>query len=128
MYQPATENWLAGRADFQNRKNSQPLSFPHPEWPAVNGVKRAGSYASDFRAVDRKPTPIEWTFEIKANPVGGVVFLSWEGDDKILKRSRLVDLQTGKTIQPANSRWATKGYPITLQGSLQRYVWRYLGP
>lgn len=64
---------------------------------------------------------------MRADPATGVVFINWEGDAKILKRSRLIDVQTGKIIQPAAKKWAKKGYPITLQNSVQRYVWRYLG-
>lgn len=97
------------------------LVFPHPEW----GPK-AGDYATDFRPALGKRLQ-DWTFEVRADPVGGVVFLSWEGDAKILKRSRLIDVQTGKTIQPAAGKWAKKGYPITLKSPVQRYVWRYLG-
>ena len=96
------------------------LFFPHPEW----GPK-AGDYATDFRPPSSRPD--DWTFEVRAEPVGGVVFLSWEGDAKQLKRMRLIDQQTGKTIQPAAKKWAKKGYPITLTNPVQRYTWRYLG-
>ena len=97
------------------------LVFPHPEWG-----DQAGDYGTDVRPALGKQ-PQDWTFEVRADPVGGVVFLSWEGDAKILKRSRLIDVQTGKTIQPAAKKWAKKGYPITLKNPVQRYVWRYLG-
>lgn len=97
------------------------LVFPHPDW----GPK-AGDYATDYRpAVIRQRQ--DWSFEVRADPLGGVVFLSWEGDAKILKRSRLIDVQTGKTIQPAAGKWTKKGYPIKLKKAVQRYVWRYLG-
>ena len=97
------------------------LVVPHPDW----GVQ-AGDYATDFRPALTKQ-PQDWAFEVRADPIGSVVFLSWEGDAKILKRSRLIDVQTGKTIKPADKRWAKKGYPITLNNPVQRYVWRYLG-
>jgi hypothetical protein len=97
------------------------LVFPHPEWG-----DKSGDYASDFRpAAGRKADA--WTFEIHAEPVGSKVFLSWEGDRDIFKRSRLTDLATGKTIKPADSRWAKKGYPVILTGAVQRFTWRYLG-
>lgn len=97
------------------------LVLPHPDWGA-----QAGDYGTDFRpALGRQPQ--DWTFEVRADPIGSVVFLSWEGDAKILKRSRLIDLQTGKTIKPADKRWGKKGYPITLNNPVQRYLWRYLG-
>jgi hypothetical protein len=96
------------------------LVFPHPEWGP-----QAADYATDYRPLSRRPD--EWTFEVRAEPVGGVVFLSWEGDAKQLKRMRLIDQQTGKTIQPAAKKWTRKGYPITLNNPVQRYTWRYLG-
>lgn len=97
------------------------LAIPHAEWPA-----KAGDYATDYRPALVKQ-PQDWSFEVRADPATGVVFINWEGDAKILKRSRLIDVQTGKIIQPAAKKWAKKGYPITLQNSVQRYVWRYLG-
>ncbi|MFM2005944.1 MAG: hypothetical protein RLZZ09_1599, partial [Pseudomonadota bacterium] len=96
------------------------LVFPHPEW----GPK-AADYATDFRPAAAQQ-PQDWVFEIRADPVGGMVFLSWEGDAKQLKRMRLIDQQTGMTIQPADQRWAKDGYPITLTKPVQRYTWRYL--
>ncbi len=97
------------------------LGFPHPEW----GPK-AGDYATDFRPALGNP-PQDWTFEVRADPIGGVAFIRWEGDTEVLRRSRLIDLQTGKTIQPAAANWAGKGYPIPLKNPVQRYTWRYLG-
>ena len=96
------------------------VMFPHPDWGP-----QAGDYGADFRPALGKPQ--DWTFEVRADPLGGKVFLSWEGDRAILKRSRLVDLQTGKTLKPADDRWTQRGYPVTLIGTVQRYVWRYLG-
>jgi hypothetical protein len=96
------------------------LVVPHPDWGP-----QAGDYASDFRP--RSQQPQDWTFEVRADPLGGQVFLSWQGDSRILKRSRLVDLQTGQTLQPTDQRWAEQGYPITLSNPVQRYQWRYLG-
>jgi hypothetical protein len=100
------------------------IVFPHPEWG-----DKAGDYAADFRPQPvRRPWGMDWNFEVRAEPAGSVVFLSWEGDPVILKRSRLIDLQNGKTINPVLDKWAKKGYPITLKGAVQRYTWRYLGP
>lgn len=96
------------------------LVVPHPEWGA-----QAGDYASDFRPRSRQP--MDWILEVRADPLGGVASLTWQGDPAILKRSRLVDLQTGKTLQPTDRRWVGKGYPITLGNTVQRYQWRYLG-
>ena len=97
------------------------LVFPHPDWG-----DRAGDYASDYRPAEGLP-PDRWTFEIHAQPVGSKVFLHWEGDPALLQRSRLINLQTGETLKPADSRWARKGYPVTLKTPVTRFVWRYLG-
>jgi len=97
------------------------LVFPHSNWGA-----KAGDYTTDFRPFSTRTT--DWSFEVRADPAGAVVFLSWDGDPAILARSRLIDRQTGQVIQPAATRWAKKGYPITLKNPVQRYVWRYLGP
>ena len=97
------------------------LVFPHPDWDP-----KAGDYATDYRPTQGNQ-PQDWTFEVRADPATGVVFLSWEGDARKLKRMRLIDVQTGKTIQPAAKKWSRKGYPITLQNPVQRYIWRYLG-
>lgn len=96
------------------------LVVPQPGW----GDKR-GDYATDFRPVTGLPDT--WTFEIRAEPVGSQVFLSWEGDRAILKRSQLVNVATGEVVQPAAARWAKKGYPVTLDGRVTTFTWRYLG-
>ena len=61
------------------------------------------------------------------NPTGGKVWITWQGDAAILKRSRLVDLQTGRAINPT-ARTYVQGYPVMLQQQTQRYQWRYDGP
>lgn len=97
------------------------LVFPQPGW----GDKK-GDYATDFRPVTGQPDT--WTFEIRAEPVGSQVFLSWEGDRKIFKRSQLINVATGETIEPADPRWAKKGYPVSLDTPVKTFSWRYLGP
>ncbi|MEI6334172.1 MAG: IPT/TIG domain-containing protein [Methylococcaceae bacterium] len=97
------------------------LVFPHPEW----GTK-AADYASDFHPVDLNAH--SWSFEVRANPVGSKVFLSWEGSPALLKRSRLIDVATGKIILPTDPLWAMKGYPITLKSAVQSYIWKVLAP
>ena len=97
------------------------LVFPHPEW-SVN----AGDYASDFHPVNLKAQT--WNFEIRAKPIGSKVFLSWEGNPALLKRSRLIEVTTGKTILPSDPRWTAKGYPITLKNAVQSYTWKILAP
>jgi len=102
------------------------LVFPHGDWSTLNGQKRAGDYDTDFRPAQGNPATT-WSFELRASPTGGKVFITWQGDPAILKRSRLVDLQTGRTIDPTAKAYA-QGYPVTLKSSVQRYRLRYLGP
>ena len=99
------------------------LVFPHPEWG-----DKAGDYSADFRPPQPRGKPVDWLFEVRADPVNNGVFLSWEGDPAILKRSRLVDVRTGKTLNVSAGKWAKKGYPIQAKGTVERYIWRYLGP
>lgn len=107
------------------------LVFPHPEWG-----ERAGDYASDYRAAQRlnrrgRPQPglpaADWTFVIRADRPGTPVVLSWEGSPDILKRSRLVDRATGRTLNPAAKPYVTGGYAVTLKGGTRTFTWRFLG-
>ena len=95
------------------------LVFPHPDW----GVK-AADYASDFHLVTN--TVDSWRFEVRASPVGSIVFLSWEGDPALLSRSQLLEVATGKVINPTDPAWTAKGYPVTLNAPAQSYVWTVL--
>jgi len=97
------------------------LVFPHPEWGS-----NAGDYASDFHPVDLNAH--SWSFEVRANPVGSKVFLSWEGSPELLKRSQLIEVATGKIILPTDPLWTMKGYPITLNATVQRYTWQVSAP
>ena len=95
------------------------LVFPKPEWD-VN----AGDYASDFHRFNLKVQT--WNFEVRAKPIGSKVFLSWEGSPALLKRSRLIEIATGKIILPSDPRWKAKGYPIKLTNAVQKYTWKVL--
>ena len=97
------------------------LVFPKPEWD-VN----AGDYASDFHRFNLKVQT--WNFEVRAKPIGSKVFLSWEGSPALLKRSRLIEIATGKIILPSDPRWKAKGYPIKLTNAVQKYTWKVLTP
>jgi len=115
---------LIGMAPFATPYLS--LVFPHLDWLATaDGQKRAGDYDTDFRPAQGNP-PTTWTFELRTSPTGGKVFITWQGDPAILKRSRLVDLQTGRIVEPTARAYA-QGYPVVLKAGVQRYRWRYLG-
>ena len=97
------------------------LVFPHPDWGS-----NAGDYGSDFHPVDLNAH--SWSFEVRANPVGSKVFLSWEGSPELLKRSQLLEVATGKIILPTDPLWTMKGYPLTLNAPVQSYIWKILAP
>ena len=95
------------------------LVFPHPQWGT-----NAGDYSSDFHSLSHKAQ--SWRFKIRAQPMGSKVFLSWEGDPALLRRSRLLEVDTGKVILPNDPRWVAKGYPITLNKAERAYIWQVL--
>jgi len=66
--------------------------FPHPKWHTD-----AWAYTTDFHGIPSHLTPgtdkgrtQRWEFEIRSGNVGNKVSLSWQGPNKILKRSILV--------------------------------------
>ena len=91
------------------------LVFPHLEWV---------THAGDFHRFNLKVQT--WNFEVRAKPIGSKVFLSWEGSPALLKRSRLIEIATGKIILPSDPRWKAKGYPIKLTNAVQKYTWKVL--
>jgi len=91
------------------------LAFPQPSWGT-----RKGDYASDFRPADGQAG--QWLMDLRADPVGSQVVLTWEGDPAILANSRLLDGAT--VIDLANY---PDGYPLTLSGKVRRLTWEYLG-
>lgn len=97
------------------------ISFPHPEWGA-----QAGDYATDFRPFSATEAQ-SWTFQINANPTGGVVTLSWEADPAILARSTLTDVANNATINLGDAAYAG-GVPVNISAATQAYVWTYTPP
>lgn len=97
------------------------ISFPHPEWGA-----NAGAYATDFRPVSATQAQ-SWTFQLNANPPGGVATLSWEGDARILAGSTLTDVANKKTINVSDPAHAA-GVTVNVRSAAQTYVWTYTPP
>lgn len=101
------------------------LVIPHADW----GTK-AGDYGTDYRPATGDTRwalkPTTWTMELRADPGNIHAILSWEGDPRILERSRLRDLQTGQIINLQDHRFA-KIYPIEMKGKVQRLTWEFLG-
>jgi hypothetical protein len=69
------------------------IVFPHEEWGTD-----AWGYTSDYRALTRKPRG-EWRFAVKASPNVSSAVLSWQADDAILRKARLVDEKTGRRVK-----------------------------
>ena len=93
------------------------LVFPHDDWG-----KRAGDYASDFHKVKRQD---KWEFEIKTDEPGRQINLCWEGDDEIVSRSWLIDLETGEQFDLSEQQQASRCLAFAMEGTSKRYRWRY---
>lgn len=98
------------------------LTFPRPNWGA-----KAGDYTSDFRPAGRLISG-DWPFELRASQIGSTVYLRYEGDPEIIKRSQLIDAATGKAISPASQIWTSQGLAIKVNATVTKFIWRYLGP
>ncbi len=93
--------------------------FPHPEWG-----DRAGDYASDYRPAGGGVAAHAWRFDLLTSEPGLEVTLTWQAPAAVLRRSRLVDLETGRAVD------LTPGgqYTFTLDGSSRSFRWRLGGP
>ncbi|QJD29876.1 hypothetical protein [Methylococcus geothermalis] len=94
--------------------------FPHPDWGA-----QAGDYASDYRP-SQGLKPMRWDIEIRADQPGSEVRVSWQGDPRILARSRITDRASGRTYRATDPRLAN-GLAVFMADKVQRLTWRYLG-
>ena len=115
--------------DPQDMRGMAPFSSPYMllTFPRANWGTRAGDYASDFRPTGALRAD-DWPFELRASQVGSTVYLRREGDDPILARSQLINAATGEVIAGDDPRWSAEGIPVTTTSTVQKFVWRYLGP
>jgi hypothetical protein len=115
--------------DPQDMRGMAPFSSPYMllTFPRANWGTRAGDYASDFRPTGALRAD-DWPFELRASQVGSTVYLRREGDDPILARSQLINVATGEVIAGDDPRWSAEGIPVTTTSTVQKFVWRYLGP
>lgn len=101
------------------------MAIPHPDW----GPK-AGDYGRDFRSAEGdtrwKLRPATWPLEIRADPGDIDVVVTWEGDSRILRRSRLRDADAGAVIEASGDR-ASVGYVLAVRGGKRRLQWEFLG-
>ena len=118
--------------DLQDLVEMPPMASPyltivilHPEW----GPK-AGDYGRDYRSADGDARwelrPASWPLEIRADPGDIDVVVTWEGDPRILRRSRLRDSHSG-TVTEASGDRAGAGYPLAVRGGKRRLEWEFLG-
>ncbi len=92
------------------------LVFPHDDWG-----ERAGDYASDYH----KPKPQDkWEFEIRSDEPGRQIKLCWEGEDKIISRSALEDLETGEYLYLSEQQQGSRCLAFVMEGTSKRYQWR----
>ena len=100
--------------------------FPHPDWGT-----RAGDYASDYRSNrDSKARGLpaaNWRFEIRTDTAGRVVQLRWEGPVEVLRRSELLDEETGARYKVNHPRYIEDGIPVTMSTKVRHFTWRYAG-
>ncbi|UZR30044.1 FG-GAP repeat protein [Methylococcus mesophilus] len=97
------------------------LVFPHKDWG-----DKAGAYASDYRPA-KGLKAMSWDIEIRADQAGSEVRVSWQGDPRILARSRLTDLSSGQTYSVGDPDLVANGVAVFLADKVQRLRWRYLG-
>lgn len=98
------------------------LTFPRPTWG-----QKAGDYTSDFRPA-AVLTRGDWPFELRASKIGSTVHLRRDGDAAILRRSLLIDVDSGAQIKGDDPRWSGNGLSVNVDKNVKKYIWRYLGP
>ena len=91
--------------------------FPHPDWEAD-----IGNFTSDFHPAgqNRKDS---WSFEVRTDDPNRLVKLSWEGEKRILRRSRLIDEKTGKVIKPGKAG----EYEFVIGDVSRTFTWEFGG-
>ncbi len=99
---------------------------PHPDWGS-----QAGDYASDYRSNQegrgRGLPAANWRFEIRTDTAGRVVQLRWEGPEEVLRRSELLDEDTGARYKVSRQRYVEDGIPVTMTTPVRHFTWRYAG-
>lgn len=91
------------------------LVFTHSNW-----ASKSGDYATDFHAPSNKADA--WPFVVRTDAPNREIILQWRSDDADrLRRSRLLDTVTGKTIAVK----AGKSYRFTMNAQTSRtFVWK----
>ena len=90
------------------------IVFAKTHWGA-----KAGDYSSDFRGLGSRRRLMNWRFEVRSSDPGARVELRWEGPAGRLRRSRLVDGETGEVIRPGRDG----SYAFTMTGPSRRFRW-----
>ena len=110
---------LAERPPFS--KPYLTLVFPHRDWQ-----EEAGDYASDFHPPARRDN---WAFEIRTDDISSPVELCWEGDETVIERSVLQDVDGRKRypLNKSNRRTSSADNCVllALSSKLHRFEWSY---
>jgi hypothetical protein len=69
------------------------IVFPHKKWERYKW-----GYTTDFHGPSRCPKG-KWKFSVKASDGVSKVTLRWEGERRILRKAKLIDLQTRRKIK-----------------------------
>jgi hypothetical protein len=94
------------------------LVFPHGDWG-----EKAGTYTTDFHAPSKNPDT--WAFEVRSDDPNREIALRWIGEAKWLKRSTLIDLDTGQAVAVKTG----EAYRFTMNGSQSRaFAWDLAAP
>jgi len=91
------------------------IVFPHTDWG-----EQSGDYTTDFHLLSKKTRKDSWQFEVRTNDPQRVITLSWEGLPEILKRSVLIDEETGDIIRAKSE----SEYTFTMGGESRRFTWK----
>ena len=89
------------------------IVFPHLEWE-----EKSGDYTSDFHSVQSKIKD-EWYFEVVSSDPEATVTLTWEGEESLLEKASLLDVETGKRYRVKRG----DSYTFTMNGTRRGFQW-----
>ncbi|MEE4271899.1 MAG: S8 family serine peptidase [Thermoanaerobaculales bacterium] len=89
------------------------VTLPHPDWGEF-----AGAYVRDYHAPARGDA---WVFEVSSN-LGGSVLLRWDGPRHVVKRSVIIDLDSGEALPALTLQ--SDGYRFDMKPGVRRFQWR----
>jgi hypothetical protein len=95
------------------------IVFPHDDWG-----ERAGSYASDYRALKKnKNEGDSWRFEVRSDQPGREITLRWAMQGDYPEAPTLIDLESGETV--AVDPTVPDSYTFVMDAATHRFAWTY---